>query len=61
MSKKGTEAIEKITVFKNAKALQRILGLFNFHRRFICQLCEEDRSHACVVEKRCIIYLVCRM
>ena len=35
MSKKGTEAIEKITVPKNTKALQRILGLFNFYRRFI--------------------------
>jgi len=35
MSKKGTEAIEKITVPKNAKALQRILGLFNFYRSFI--------------------------
>ena len=35
MSKKGTNAIQKITVPKNAKALQGILGLFNFYRRFI--------------------------
>jgi len=35
MSKKGTDAIQKITAPKNAKALQRILGLFNFYRVFI--------------------------
>ena len=35
MSEKRIEAIGKITAHRNVQALQRILGLFNFWRRFV--------------------------